>query len=115
MTITYDTICDMCYADPVDIFNLPRGSGHLAAAVHDQQDGRGGDHHKPLSVRPGLVQSTLHLQLDLPLLLRGLLRLHCCCRWLCADRPLLRLLLPLHFKRYNEKEPVAFIIRGILI
>ena len=59
----------VCVTDPVDILHLPGGCGNPAATLHDQQDGRGGDHHEPLPLRPRRLPCPLHPKLDLPLLL----------------------------------------------
>ena len=89
----------MIVSDPVDFLDLPGVGGHSPPAVHDQQDGRGRVHHFPLLVRPGYVPGTVHLQLGVPVLQRGLLRPHRHRSRMCPDCSLLRFLLPLHHQR----------------
>ena len=88
------------YTDPVDFLHLPGVSGHPAPAVHGQQDWWGRNHHISLPLRSGLLPWPLHLQLDLPLLLRRLLWLDSRCGWMCSNHPLLRLFLSVHHQRF---------------
>uniref|UniRef100_A0A2K5I766 KDEL endoplasmic reticulum protein retention receptor 1 n=1 Tax=Colobus angolensis palliatus TaxID=336983 RepID=A0A2K5I766_COLAP len=83
------------FSDPLDLLHLPGVGGHLATAVHGEQDWRGGDHHQPLLVCAGRLPHALSLQLDLALPFRGLLRPHCHRGRPGPDSPLLRFLLPL--------------------
>jgi len=96
-------ISDGAYAvDSVDVLNLPGVGGDPATAVHDQQDRRGGDDHEPLPVCTRQLPSTLHPQLDLPLLLRGIPRLNRRCCGMCPNRTVLRFLLSVYHKRYTH-------------
>uniref|UniRef100_A0A2K5KKC0 KDEL endoplasmic reticulum protein retention receptor 1 n=1 Tax=Cercocebus atys TaxID=9531 RepID=A0A2K5KKC0_CERAT len=83
------------FSDPLDLLHLPGVGGHLATAVHGEQDWRGGDHHQPLLVCAGRLPHALSLQLDLALPFRGLLRPHRHRGRPGPDSPLLRFLLPL--------------------
>ena len=80
-------------SDPVDVLDLPGVCGNPASALHDQQDRRGGDHHHPLPIFPGTLPSPLPHQLDMALLLRGILRHDRYRCWGGADYSVLRLLL----------------------
>lgn len=88
----------------MDLLHLPGVRGYPSSAVHDQQDRGSGDHHHPLPVLPGPLPRPLSRQLDLALLLRGLLRPHCCGGRSCPDYSILRLLLPVHNKSTQGKE-----------
>lgn len=88
----------------MDIFYLLGVSGHTTSALHDQQDGRSWDHHHPLPVLPGSVQSSLPHQLDMEVLLWGVLWYDCHRCWSGADHPLLRLLLFVCNKSTERKE-----------
>uniref|UniRef100_A0A2K6NT04 KDEL endoplasmic reticulum protein retention receptor 1 n=1 Tax=Rhinopithecus roxellana TaxID=61622 RepID=A0A2K6NT04_RHIRO len=83
------------FSDPLDLLHLPGVGGHLAAAIHGEQDWRGGDHHQPLLVCAGRLPHAVSLQLDLALPFRGLLRPHRHRGRPGPDSPLLRFLLPL--------------------
>lgn len=88
----------------MDLLHLPGVSGHPAAALHDQQDRGGGDHHHPLPVLPGPLPRPVPRQLDLALLLRGLLRPHRRGGRRRPDHPVLRLLLLVHHESSQGKE-----------
>ncbi|XP_025221959.1 ER lumen protein-retaining receptor 1 isoform X1 [Theropithecus gelada] len=90
--------------DPLDLLHLPGVGGHLAAAVHGEQDWRGGDHHQPLLVCAGRLPHALSLQLDLALPFRGLLRPHRHRGRPGPDSPLLRFLLPLYHQSPKGEE-----------
>lgn len=99
-------------SDLVDLLHLPGVSGHPAAALHDQQDRGGGDHHHPLPVLPGPLPSPVPRQLDLALLLRGLLRPHRRGGRRRPDHPVLRLLLPVHHERCARPCAARFPLQG---
>lgn len=86
--------------DSVDILHLLGVGGHPASAFHDQQDWWGRNHHHPLPVLPGTLQSPLPHQLDMEVLLWGILwhDRHRCRGG--ADHPLLWLLLFVCNKRW---------------
>lgn len=62
------------------------------------------DHHHPLPLLPGPLSCSVSGQLDLALLLRGVLWSHCCGGWCRPDHSLLRLLLLVHYKSTQGKE-----------
>lgn len=86
--------------DSVDILHLLGVGSYPAPAFHDQQDRWGWDHHHPLPVFPGTLQSSVPHQLDMEVLLWGVLWHDCHRRWGGADHPLLRLLLFVCNKRW---------------
>ena len=86
----------------MDVFDLPRVGGNPSAAFHDQQDWRGGDDNKPLSVCAGNLPSAVHPELGLSLLYGRFFRLYRGRGWMRTDRPLLRLLLSLRHQRLSN-------------
>lgn len=76
-------------SDPLDLLHLPGVGGNPAAALHDQQNWRGGDHHHTLPVLSGPVPGPLHLQLGVALLFRRLLRYDRHRGWTGTDYPVL--------------------------
>lgn len=92
------------YGGALDVLHLSGVGGHSAAALHGVQDGRGRDDHIALSLRARILQGFVHPELDLPLLLRGLLRHHRHRSRLRPDDPLLRFLLPLRHQGPQGKE-----------
>ena len=61
-----------CNSDSVDFLYLPGVCGNSASVVHDQQDWRSGVDYVTLSFRPGPLPRSLHSELGLPILHRGL-------------------------------------------
>ena len=111
-TCSYECQLSAYAVDSVDVLNLPGVGGDPATAVHDQQDRRGGDDHESLPVCTRQLPSTLHPQLDLPLLLRGIPRLNRRRCGMCPNRAVLRFLLSLYHKRYAHHH---FYVYGICI
>lgn len=55
----------------MDIQHLSRISGDITAIVSGFKNRRGGEHHQSLSIRIGILQRLVSIQLGLPLLRRG--------------------------------------------
>lgn len=99
-SVTKDTL--LC-SDPLDLLHLLGGSSDHAPTLHDHQNRWSRDHHHPLPLLPGPVQSALHRQLGVALQHGGLRWPDRGCVRSRSDHFLLRFLLPLRHKRWENK------------
>jgi len=88
----------------VDIQHLSRSRGHSAPVVHVVENRRGRIDHQSLFIRVGNLPCFIHRQLDLSLLLRGILRSYCRRGRLRANGVIRRLLLSLCYACPERQE-----------
>jgi len=73
----------------VDVQHLFGICGNITTTVSGIKNGRGRKYHQSLPIRIRILQRPVSVQLGVPLLCRGSLRLNCYSRWIGANGSLL--------------------------
>lgn len=98
---------------PMDIQHLSRISGDITTIIFGVENWRSREHHQSLSLRVGIIQRLIFIQLGLSLLRRGSLRLDCHSRRIGADSSLLWLFLPLHYQSTEGQEATTTCLASV--